>query len=104
MSRLIDANVLMEDIIKRFHCKPYIEVGNNCEYIHNIIDDQPTIEAVEVVRGEWERTDITDEDGWALYRCTHCDWHTTYYYSFSASPVYNFCPNCGADMRKEGAE
>ena len=63
------------------------------------IAELPTIEAVPVVHGSWERTDITeDEDGWALYRCSCCDWHTTCYYSFSASPTYNFCPNCGAKM------
>lgn len=42
MSRLIDADVLMKDIVKRFGCKPYIEVGNKCEYVHDIIDEQPT--------------------------------------------------------------
>lgn len=69
------------------------------EKILSVIREQPTIEVAPVVHGEWERTNITCEDGWALYRCTNCDWHTTYYYSFSASPTYNFCPNCGADMR-----
>lgn len=40
--RLIDADALIRDIIKRFGCKPYIEVGNKAEYVHNIIDEQPT--------------------------------------------------------------
>jgi hypothetical protein len=79
----------------------YHNSGYNCAmtgaYIE--VEKAPTIEAVPVVHGKWERTNITCEDGWALYRCTNCDWHTTYYYSFSASPTYNFCPNCGADMR-----
>lgn len=52
----------------------------------------------DVQHGKWERTDITEESGWTLYRCSCCNWHTTYYYSFSASPTYNFCPNCGAKM------
>lgn len=42
MSRLIDADELMKDIIRRFGCKPYIEVGLICEYVHDIIDSQPT--------------------------------------------------------------
>ena len=54
-----------------------------------------------VQHGKWERTDITEENGWALYRCSCCNWHTTYYYSFIASPTYNFCPNCGAKMDGE---
>lgn len=41
--RLIDADALMEDIIRRFGCKPYIEVGLICEYVHDIIDAQPTV-------------------------------------------------------------
>ena len=32
MGRLIDADNLMKDIIRRFGCKPYIEVGNKYEY------------------------------------------------------------------------
>lgn len=65
--------------------------------IANEIEAMPTVDAV-VRHGNWERTDITEESGWALYRCSCCDWHTTYYYSFSASPTYNFCPNCGSKM------
>lgn len=60
--------------------------------------DCPLLDVVPVQYGKWERTDITEESGWALYRCSCCNWHTTYYYSFSASPTYNFCPNCGAKM------
>lgn len=45
--RLIDADELMKDIIRRFGCKPYIEVGLICEYVHDIIDSQPTAFDVE---------------------------------------------------------
>ena len=91
--RLIDADALLKDIKGR---KTRTYPKGELEWT---IEQQPTIEAVPVMRGKWERTNITCEDGWALYRCTNCDWHTTYYYSFSASPTYNFCPNCGAYMR-----
>lgn len=40
--RLICADKLMESIIKIFHCKPFIEVGNTYEYIDKIIDDEST--------------------------------------------------------------
>ena len=63
-----------------------------------VVKELPTVDAEPVRHGKWERTDITAEDGWALYRCSCCNWHTTYYYSFSASPTYNYCPNCGAKM------
>lgn len=93
--RLIDADTLT-DYIKVWNVGEGI--GDNHSEILKAVDRQPTIEAIPVVHGERERTNITTEDGWALYRCTCCDWHTTYYYSFSASPTYNFCPNCGAKM------
>lgn len=59
MKRLIDADELMKDIIKRFGCKPYIEVGNKCEYVHDIIDEQPTAYDIDKVVEELEE-DITD--------------------------------------------
>ena len=89
--RPIDADKFEEFIRK--NCSDSL-VDLWCELVRR----QPTIDALPVVHGKWERTDITTEDGWALYRCTSCNWHTTYYYSFSASPTYNFCPNCGAKM------
>ena len=101
--RLIDADVLNEDIERVFDgvCSYDVSPSTAVSDFQQIVDTQITIEAVPVVHGKWERTNITCEDGWALYRCTNCDWHTTYYYSFSASPTYNFCPNCGADMRRK---
>lgn len=47
--RLIDADALMKDIIRRFCCKPHIEVGNKGEYVHEIIDSQPTAYDVDKV-------------------------------------------------------
>ena len=83
-----------EELLKRFELTSQAN-GNAIRYE---IKCAPTVDAQPVLHGKWERTDITEENGWALYRCSCCDWHTTYYYSFSASPTYNFCPNCGAKM------
>lgn len=100
--RLIDADAMMEDIIKRFHCKPYIEVGNNCEYVHNIIDDQPTIEAVPVVHGEW----IFKFDGPYGRERAYCSAYgkRSGIGGIESNQRKPYCPNCGADMRKGGAE
>ena len=51
----------------------------------NAIDEQPTIEPK---RGEW--VDVNG-DG-SLWRCNQC--------KDTACCKGNFCPNCGADMRK----
>ena len=42
--------------------------------------------------GEWERTD--NRWGVGTWRCTHCN----SYYDIDT----NYCPTCGASMRKEG--
>lgn len=56
--------------------------------------------------GEWmEREVVCGDDAksieeWQSAKCSVCGrYHTTpYMYYFSD---YNFCPNCGADMRKD---
>ena len=72
MGRLIDADALMKDIIKRFGCKPYIEVGNKCEYIHNIIEEQPTAYDIEKVVAEIEKQgyEVEIDDG-SLFTRSH---------------------------------
>ena len=57
------------------------------------IDNAPTADVVEVVRGEWiEDIAYYDDDGCPciVTRCSNCG---------EAYPTYNYCPNCGADMR-----
>lgn len=61
------------------------------------IENMPAADARPVVRGEW----VQDTAGWGgseyvIFRCSKC---------LRAIPYdkYNFCPNCGADMRG-GAE
>ena len=50
----------------------------------NAIKGIPTIEPK---RGEW-----IDDDFVGQYRCSECDYY--------AIDEYDYCPNCGADMRK----
>lgn len=52
------------------------------------IDAMPTVEAVPVRHGKWML-------GVSLWYCSECG--SSYSYG-----DYAFCPNCGADMRKEG--
>jgi len=65
--------------------------------IADMIDDAPTIDAVPVVRGEW----IYNK--YYTWECGNCGFHPFKGY-IPKEPGFNFCPNCGADMRKGGAE
>lgn len=57
-----------------------------------IINEQPTIEAVPVVHGEWEKNAEND----IIVYCNQC-------YMPQDIPT-PYCHHCGADMRKGGAE
>lgn len=85
--RLIDADALKDRV-------GYIEeeYGHIMEEINNV----PTVDAVERKRGRWiPDVAFYDEDGCPciVSRCSECG---------EAYPESNFCPNCGAEMRKEG--
>lgn len=105
--RLIDADAF-SDFIKRVVFEHGYEVTRICDTLtaadvfHSVcaeldgtglegFKNAPTVDAVPVRHGRW-RNGICDQCGghapfWAMA--------TTYYQS-------NFCPNCGADMRKDG--
>ena len=97
--RLIDANARIEEI-KKAHC-------TNCENYGGVrcracwgddaiglIDDAPTVDAVEVVHGRWIQQGELDEDGNGQYHCSVC----------SAGEKHNpivdvpYCWKCGAKM------
>lgn len=71
-------------------------------YIEDIPGSDKTVEALEMaiealeeeprIRAEW----IDEPNCW--YRCSHCGSH---YPSIIGIIEYNYCPNCGADMREE---
>ena len=63
-----------------------------------LIDKVPTIDTVEVVHGEWSTIE-DDYLGLIALQCSECNQE----YWFENEPpikIYNYCPNCGADMRK----
>ena len=68
--RLIDADKLMEDIIKICKCQPYLEgMQSEIVYIQDVVDEQPTAFNVDKVVKQLEKshfhTDTTfDDDGY----------------------------------------
>ena len=93
MSRYIDADALLDIAKNKYHD---IIAGrypfNIVVYdLVQIIEEQPTLDLAPVVHGEWDF--IGDYDS----RCSVCGEE----YCIGPNEDYNFCPNCGADMRKE---
>ena len=97
--KLIDANALIEEIKKAdcTSCENYGGVRCRACWVDDaigLIDDAPTVEAVEVVHGRWEQV-----QRWATkakYRCSICGREI-----MSAAKVniekYPYC-HCGARM------
>ena len=80
--RLIDADALYMDIIRKFdYCDDFLEM----------LESAPTVQP-ERKKGKWIY------DGQYHYRCSNCGEHI--YGDADATPDINkFCWNCGADMR-----
>lgn len=92
--RLIDANVLIEEINQQrranrtsFPRKSYV-VGDVLTSIYNA----PTVDAVEVVHGQWIAVPSSDMMTGKAYCCSECK--RMRYGSF----MPNYCSNCGAKM------
>lgn len=107
MSDLISRSALSKAMENKYDVaekKGLYAVGLDCEFIitEQIINEQPIVEAVPVVHGEWIEDTVSVENPFDPYRedvmyvlmCSNCK---TYY---DVSERSNFCPNCGADMRK----
>ena len=63
------------------------------------LENQPVVDAVEVVHGRWIHTAIED-DNWGgtfhKWTCSNCDFSTGHNPNGT-----NYCPNCGAKMDGE---
>lgn len=100
MSDLISRGALMDCFEKEYKQSsyPYFHIDEiTDEIIH-----APAVDAVPVVHGRWEEwwpgisVIMTGEE--MLYRCSVC---TAKYADIAG---YNYCPNCGADMRGDESE
>ena len=95
--RLIDANAL-----KSFVCEfcNSINSGEPCEPADCrcmvLIDVQPTVDAVEVVHGEWIM--VIDENDCECIECPLCGEQFYDGDNDTFDKPWNYCPNCGAKM------
>lgn len=114
MSKWIDADELRNFIKDQyFKCDMPEEWGNGVMWATSQINhycnkaDTPTIEPK---RGEWiehkERTIVRNNNFIDFfpteYECSNCGLRRATY--FINSPLSNYCPNCGADMREREGE
>lgn len=64
------------------------------EDMKDMITDIPAADVRENVRGEWlPDCEYDGEDEWCFNQCSLCN--------YQSDEQYNYCPNCGADMRGE---
>ena len=88
--------------------EPY---GKNDEYVRCLesaaynIEQLPASDVRPVVRGKWEEVDrapiFEGMEKHSTYRCSSCRAYQFYDVFDDGTARYNFCPNCGADMREE---
>ena len=91
MSRLIDADVLYEEMTNEYR-KHYAGTGTGYDFTiaMNIVQKQPTIEAVPVVHAKW--IEVDEIAGAKIYKCSACGTRSRL--------SSKFCHECGADMRR----
>lgn len=84
-----------EDAIEALGEEPYVwsdtdvEIAEHAQWVSDVkaIEAVPSADVRPVVRGTWEK------NGWSI-RCSVCGYDMPF-------ATRNFCPNCGADMRKK---
>ena len=97
MSRYVDVDNLVNAKILGISTR-YVEGWNDA--IDAIIEIEPTADVCENKYGEWHILDECSNEG--VY-CSVCH-KKVFKYDFSNTMKwknFNFCPNCGANMRKE---
>lgn len=85
--RLIDATEFIKTFWQRVHDG---EIVTLMDAEHAIIN-APTVDAKEVVHGEWV---VCGDGEYVPFMCSACGKTTSWYHKQTA----NYCPNCGAKM------
>lgn len=109
MSDLISGSALIEELEKLRASNPHVDARSRNQHNSEItacihrVNIAATVEAKPVVHGEWKR--VGSGSLYDTYECTNChrppkwdclgDNHWRIAFT-------DFCPHCGADMRKGG--
>ena len=94
--RLIDADALIDRVTRMWENRQL----TNTKYksFTEILTAQPTADVVERKKGEWV---WMGEKGDSRFMCSVCKSKENVPTIMGKPEVWWFCPNCGADMRKE---
>ena len=86
----------MDDLIRREDAINAFDPKHNCDwYTPWIVATLKSLPSIEPKKGIWNVCDRKDIPYGLMCECSNCGWeeHTNIMLG------YNFCPNCGADMR-----
>ncbi len=83
-------------------CKMYDKKNHHCPRFCEVIRESVS-EVKERPKGEWEYNQYDGNPNIGNWHCSECR-YIDYGGGYNQKPHYNFCPNCGADMRGEGNE
>ena len=94
LEKLIRTNAKVEANDTQYDIGRVHGLINSADLIHNA----PTVDAVEVVHGEWVQ--IGYDKAMDRISCSVCkeSWNIL----DNNTETFNYCPNCGADMRGDG--
>ena len=65
-----------------------------------LINDQEAADVQPVVQGKWHAEGDGYADGEIVYDMWSCSCCGEYFDEWDDKPTWNYCPNCGADMRE----
>ena len=94
--RLIDADAFVKDILTAGIGKTIIEYSESD--IGYMIHKRPTADAAPVKHGRWVKLDM--HKGMEQFKCSECS-SECYVPTCLGTPMFDFCPNCGAKMDAE---